>query len=270
MCKSDVFDDGAHSGFIIPVVEWNRYRHYTYQNDREAEKVYIKSVGPTDATNTVKKSATLEPARPPIYDQFDYVSSGTHQVKQRDGAAKEVKCEYWRCKNTSGKCKTREPFKVVSKATTKMLAHLKRCNPAAYTPIALASKGSTGEVDADGNVIKMRSFKEMLPDHVRFVIMIVLEWDHFKKCRSESRQEYVKGLKPGAGLPHRNTCIKILQVIKGLMGDKLGKTLLALLNELGSRAIGAQDDIWSMKNCREVHTAPPPPPPPSSCPFLIW
>ena len=54
LCKSDVFDDAAHAGFIIPVVEWNRYRHYTYQNDREAEKVYIKSVGATGATGATE------------------------------------------------------------------------------------------------------------------------------------------------------------------------------------------------------------------------
>ena len=53
----------------------------------------------------------------------------------------------------------------------------------------------------------------MLPDHARFVIMIVLEWDHFKKCRSATRKEYVKGLKKGASIPHRETCIKILMVI---------------------------------------------------------
>ena len=34
------------------------------------------------------------------------IEKGTHEQKVRDGVIKVVKCEYMRCKNTSGKCKS--------------------------------------------------------------------------------------------------------------------------------------------------------------------
>ena len=60
----------------------------------------------------------------------------------------------------------------------------------------------------------------MLPSHVDFTIMIIMEWDNLNKCRSETRKAYIKRLKPGMGLPHRVTCIKIMKVIKMLMSNK--------------------------------------------------
>ena len=39
LCLSDVLEDPAAAGFTIPLFDWNRYRHYTYQNIRHAEKV---------------------------------------------------------------------------------------------------------------------------------------------------------------------------------------------------------------------------------------
>ena len=262
LCESDVFDDPQHTGFIMPVTEWNRYRNDTYKNDRAAEAKYIRTVAVVDGQGDgAKASGKKEPERPLIYSQFEFVSAGKHVVKGRDGVQREVACEFWRCRNTGRKCKHREAFKVVSKGTGKMLLHLKKCNPVAYVPIALGSKGSSLELDEAGQTVKRLSFKEMLPDHARFVIMIVLEWDHFNKCRSPSRKQYVKGLKKGSDIPHRATCIKLLRVIRGLMASKLQHSLLHVLSELGPKAIGAQDDIWSMKNCKEVPCPFPPKPP---------
>mmetsp|Transcript_53131 Transcript_53131/g.105625 ORF Transcript_53131/g.105625 Transcript_53131/m.105625 type:complete len:107 (+) Transcript_53131:378-698(+) len=82
--------------------------------------------------------------------------------------------------------------------------------------------------------------------------MVVMEWDHLWKCRSVERKKWARRLKPGASIPHRNTCIKIMRVIHGLMGIKLDKALADTKAELGSPYAGAQDDVWSMKNCREV------------------
>eukprot|EP00966_Prymnesium_polylepis_P061617 1429833-Prymnesium_polylepis.1 len=64
------------------------------------------------------------------------------------------------------------------------------------------------EQDEDGNPIQKLPWKEKLPHHARYVIMTVLEWDHFSKCKSKSRKAWASGLRPGYNLPHRNTCIK--------------------------------------------------------------
>ena len=63
----------------------------------------------------------------------------------------------------------------------------------------------------------MLSFKELLPHHVEFVIMVIMEWDNLWKCRSEYRKKWAAGLKPGAKLPCRATCLKIMRVIRAVM-----------------------------------------------------
>ena len=105
-----------------------------------------------------------------------------------------------------------------------------------------------GEESGSGKL----SFKEKLPHHVDFTMMVVMEWDHLNKCRSELRKKYVSRLKPGMSLPHRATCIKIMQVIKMLMGQKLSEQLKILVHDLGSPCVGAQSDIFSLKNCSEA------------------
>ena len=71
--------------------------------------------------NSPPPAAAAEPERPAIYSEFDFVSAGVHKVKPKDGSAeKAVKCEFWRCKNTSGRCKHRIAIKVVNRATGKL------------------------------------------------------------------------------------------------------------------------------------------------------
>ena len=248
LCKDDVAEDAAHSGFIMPIAEWNRFRHETYKNNREAENIYIRR--PVAAEP--KEQALNEPERPLIYSEFSFVNAGTHKVKPKNGGPqRDVKCEWWLCSNTSGKCKHRLPIKVVEKATTKLIDHLKTCNNARWITVRIGSKG--GEDDGSGGVLLSLSFKEMLPHHVRFVIMIVLEWDHLHKCRSKARKAYTNGLRRGAAPPHRETAIKIMKIIKSLMDMKLMAAMAAVLAELGDHSIGAQDDIWSMTNCKESY-----------------
>ena len=56
------------------------------------------------------------------------------------------------------------------------------------------------------------SFKEALPHHVRFVKWCVFDWQPFSRSRSAAFRAFVSGLNPAAGLPHRETSIKILRV----------------------------------------------------------
>ena len=54
------------------------------------------------------------------------MSAGKHTKKQKGGGTREVACEFWKCKNSSGKCKNKgDLFKVVAKASGKLFAHLK-------------------------------------------------------------------------------------------------------------------------------------------------
>ena len=71
------------------------------------------------------------------------MSAGQHERTSRKGDGTLVKvsvpCEYWRCKNTSGKCNHREPMKVVEKGTGKLFGHLKLCNPARHEQISICA-----------------------------------------------------------------------------------------------------------------------------------
>ena len=252
ICKSDAQDDPNAVSFIMPIVEWNRYRHFTYKDDREAEMPYLRSSGVLTAAESPARPTKEAGTRPAIYTEFEFLSTGRHTVSKRNGTSKEHDCEFWKCLNTGGSCKTRTPFKVVNKASGKLFAHLKVCNVAAHTRIKLLEAGQCQ--DEHGNLIPRLSFSEMLPHHIEFTLMVVMEWDHLWKCRSPFRKKWARGLRPGASLPHRNTCIKIMHVIRELMARKLMKVIQATQAELGTPFAGAQDDVWSQRNCREVCT----------------
>jgi len=126
-----------------------------------------------------------------------------------------------------------------------MRKHIEKCNPAAYVSIQLEGGA---EVDEEGVPIVELSFREMLPHHVLFTIMVVREWDNLWNCRSQSRREWARSLKKSARLPHRETCIKIMRVIHGVMSRKLNVALAETLAELGDRCIGAQDDICGYRS----------------------
>ena len=164
LCISDVMDDPEHQGFIIPLTDWNRHRHDTYKDNREAEKVYIRTVA---AAPTEIKAAADEPERPPIYSEFEFVSAGKHTVKVKGGGTREVDCEFWRCKNTSGKCKHRIPFKIVLKASGKIFGHLKTCNPCAWTKVKLASSGTDLELDENGKCLGREIVYSSFPEALR-------------------------------------------------------------------------------------------------------
>ena len=118
VCAEDIKEDPQHKGFLMPIGEWNRYRHYTYKEDREAEKIYIKDVSTVAPIADAPEAAE----RPLIYGEFELIKVEKHLIKQRHGGVKEATAEYWLCCNASGLCKYRKPFKVVKKATGKLFS----------------------------------------------------------------------------------------------------------------------------------------------------
>lgn len=48
ICESDAIDDPDHHGFWTTLALWNRWRHETFKNDREAELQYLDEL-PTAA-----------------------------------------------------------------------------------------------------------------------------------------------------------------------------------------------------------------------------
>ena len=84
LSKDDVDEDVTLGQYIIPLSEWNRYRHYTYKDNREAELVYIKAVTAITAALDVEAAAAeTGKCKALIYKEFDLVESGTHTIKVR-------------------------------------------------------------------------------------------------------------------------------------------------------------------------------------------
>ena len=97
------------------------------------------------------------------------------------------------------------------------------------------------------------TFKERFNHHVRYVLWIVRDLDHFAKSRSdEPMREWIKGLEDRYRPPHRNTCVKILTVIVELMDENLDAVIAATHAALGDHFIGQQADLWSLPNCTEA------------------
>ena len=79
LSNDDISEDIDAGKFIMPLDEWNRYRHYTYKDDRDAELPYLRATTtlvPEDAAAPAEAAA--EDQRPAIDDEFEFVSAGEH------------------------------------------------------------------------------------------------------------------------------------------------------------------------------------------------
>ena len=92
ICTSDAQDDGNHEGFWMPLGQWNRYRHDTYKNNRQAELPFIRNKQ-TIAEPAQSSAPAPAPAPEGIFAHFELMSTGKHMQQSRgSGAAKEVVC----------------------------------------------------------------------------------------------------------------------------------------------------------------------------------
>jgi hypothetical protein len=82
LCESDVVDNAAHGGFWMPLLDWNRYRHDTYKDSRDAELPFIRTVAAAaDAQSAAAPAAADTKAL--IYSEYDLVEKGFHVQKSR-------------------------------------------------------------------------------------------------------------------------------------------------------------------------------------------
>ena len=212
----------------------------------------IASLSTTAEQSVAAKNAAAPPA---VYAYFDLVKSGTHTIQPKDGGAEQqVPCEWYRCKKHGKGCKVpgANVCKVVRKATSTMLKHLRKCEgEEVWLSVRAESKNSKVKTDADGQTVTLLSWAELLPHHVRFVIYCFQSWDHFAKTRSQYFRDYVSGWNARSSLPARETCVKIIFIIKHLVKARLHALLALIKQQIGSPCCGLLDDIWSKRNCKQ-------------------
>ena len=63
LCEADVIEDPQHAGFIMPLTDWNRYRHDTYKGDRDKELPYIRTPNQGEGAGAPPPAAAAEPER---------------------------------------------------------------------------------------------------------------------------------------------------------------------------------------------------------------
>ena len=193
-------------------------------------------------------------AEPPVYQFFDLLRVGTHTMLKDGGEEKAVPCKWYQCKKAGKGCKVKgsPPIKVVQRATGGLLKHVLICEGReTWLTVRSQSKGSAVFRGANGDLLEKLSFKELLPHHVQFVIYCFKAWDNFSKTRSPDFKAYIEGWEVRARLPARETCIKILFIIKHLVKDRLNRLLRMIKEMLGSPCCGLLDDIWSKRNCKQ-------------------
>lgn len=260
LCPDDAAEDNNHEGYWMRLDAWNRYRNDTYRDRREDELQYILADDYERATAAVRGAGaqgtkTAELSKPPVYSFFNLISVGTHEMNTASGL-KAVPCEFYECKKRGKGCKVRgageELIKVVKKATSGLLKHLRICEgEETWLRVRAKSKNSKVAVDETGAFLKKFTFKEMLEHHVRFVVYCFMNWKHFNAARCEEFVDYITGFDKRLGVPARETCVKIINIIRHLLKENLESLLAHQKKQLGSPFLGYLDDIWSKRRCRQ-------------------
>ena len=154
-----------------------------------------------------------EPEGAAIKKFFVLHDEGTHTI-QGSGrmAGKVLKATWWCCKKeTCPAAKT--PFKQVGTATGQLFEHLKRCQPELCRQLRVKSKHSPVMIDDDGEEYLLMDFAESLPHHVLYVRKCFRSFDHFYETRADNGLlEWVRSYDRRALLPHRETCMQLLEV----------------------------------------------------------
>ena len=212
ICESDAIDDPDTKGFWTTLSLWNRWRHATFKDDREAEKQYLDEL--PAAAPAAAEVKPKEKAPPEIKAWFDVAYTGTHTVSG-DGkmGGQVVPATWFACKTPGCKRGGKDPIKQTASDTGGLFTHLEKCNPNLALQLRIGSIHSRVKKSATGEVYEEFSFKEALPHHVRFVQKCFRGFNHFYETRSDNGlEEWVKGFDQRATLPHLQTANHILEV----------------------------------------------------------
>ena len=132
VCESDSIDDPDHRGLWTTLKLWNRWRHDTYKDDREAEVQFLDELPVVKAGSAPPLGPVQYETRPAfepeIKKYFGVVRFGKHTVQGTGrNAGKERPCTYYACKLPGCKRGTDHPIKQVGADTGGLFQHLDTC-----------------------------------------------------------------------------------------------------------------------------------------------
>ena len=256
ICRSDAIDDPDYKGFWTTLGLFNRWRHDTYKNDREAEKQYLDELPASDNGADGRASAAStapdKKEEPAVKKHFVLVSTGTHTYGGSGRlAGKSATAYFFACTRDGCSKNHTNPLKQIGSGTGQLYVHLESCQPVLAKQLRAASKHSPVNIDDDGNEYTLFNFQDLLPHHIRFVEKCFRGFDHFKETRQDNGLlDWVRGFEKRAGAPHRDTCVQILEVYEEWLDERIQKLIDMQKAWLGTPFAGSQSDLWSMKSAR--------------------
>ena len=215
VCDSDAMDDPDHKGFWTTLGLWNRWRHDTFKDKREAELEYLDEL-PAAAADTVSADAPKEAVKQPpaVKQYFSVVASGMHTIGGSGKMqGKVLPFHTYACNMPGCKRGAQKPIKQLGADTGLLFAHLSECQPELCLRLRAGSAHSPVQLDEHGVPYSLYSFDESLPHYARFVEKCFRGLDHFYDTRADNGLiEWLRGYDPRATLPHEQTCQQLLEV----------------------------------------------------------
>ena len=129
VCRSDAIEDPDTKGFWTTLFLWNRWRHDTFKDDRDAELLYLDELPQAPEEETAKESASaLVPAVPPVKLYFTLTGRGTHTFGGKGKmAGRTAPYTSWACIKPGCWRGPQKPIKQVGTATGELFGHLEIC-----------------------------------------------------------------------------------------------------------------------------------------------
>lgn len=255
VCESDAIDDANHNGFWTTLSLWNRWRHDTYKDNRDAELQFLDELPAAPNESEAAAGNDKEKNLPEVKLYFDITNHGIHTYGGSGRlSGKKVPCAWYACKKAGCKRGPLKPIKQVGSCTGQLFDHLEMCQPQLCKRLREKSVHSRLRVDENGDEYSIYSFNELLPHHARFVQKCFRGWDHFYETRAHNGlEEYIQGFDRCAALPHNNTCHQLLEVYDELVDERINALIAHHIGKFGQPCCGSTTDMWSLKSCREAY-----------------
>ena len=140
---------------------WNRWRHETYKDNREAELIYLNEL-PAAPTVTADKGSK-EKAPPEVKNHFTLAFTQPHTYGGDGKLAGKTDTAYFYHCNKDGctHSKGRRTVKQVGTGTGQLFGHLDKCQPVLANSLRVGSKHSHSQVDEEtGEEYSLFNFEE--------------------------------------------------------------------------------------------------------------
>ena len=253
---SDAIDDPDHRGFWTTLSLWNKWRHETYKDNREAELIYLDELLEVPAVAFAPDAKV----KPGVFNHFTLQTMTKHTYGGCGKMAGKT-CDRGLYTCNKADCPRNSPSNPIPQnlpGSGQLFVHLSSCQPELAKRLRLTSKHSGVYLDSNGIEHQVYSFDELLPHHARFVRRCFKGFSHFyettnKEDGGNPLLDWVRGFNEKAALPSNLVCKQLLEDFEDLQDERLDAIITKHIACYGKPCAGASTDIWSLKSCRQSY-----------------